>query len=115
VAHDYNNMLGVTLTNADIAMHHMPLERPERKRLEVIIRAAQHSAELTAQLLAFARQQPVNPRLLNLNEEIASPLAVLGCLVGSELRLNWASSSPSSPPSTWVAVRARASPWSTVS
>ena len=89
VAHDYNNMLGVILANADLAMYHMPLEQPERKRLEEIIRAARHSADLTRQLLAFARQQPVDPRLANLNEEVASLIGVLGRLVGAEIQLEW--------------------------
>ncbi len=89
VAHDYNNMLGVILANADLAMYHMPLEQPERKRLEEIVRAARHSADLTRQLLAFARQQPVDPRLANLNEEVASLIGVLGRLVGAEIHLEW--------------------------
>jgi len=89
VAHDYNNMLGVILANADLALYQMPLERPERKHLEEIIRASRHSAELTRQLLAFARQQPVDPRLVDLNEEIASMLGVLKRLVRPEVRLLW--------------------------
>jgi len=89
VAHDYNNMLGVILANADLALYQMPLDRPERKHLEEIMRAARHSADLTRQLLAFARQQPVDPRLVNLNEAVSGMLNVLGRLVGPDIRLVW--------------------------
>lgn len=90
VAHDYNNMLGVILANADLALCRMPLDRPERKHLEEILRAARHSADLTRQLLAFARQQPVDPRLVDLNEAVAAMRGVLGRLVGPEIQLTWA-------------------------
>jgi PAS domain S-box-containing protein len=89
VAHDYNNMLGVILANADLALLQLPVDRPERKHLEEILRAARLSAELTRQLLAFARQQPVDPQLLDLNESVAGLQKVLGRLVGPEIRLDW--------------------------
>lgn len=89
VAHDYNNMLGVILANADLALYRMPLDRPERKHLEEITRAAHHSADMTSQLLAFARQQPVDPCLVDLNEAVAAMQGVLGRLVGPEIQLVW--------------------------
>lgn len=55
VAHDYNNMLGVILANADLALDQMGADRPERKYLEEIIKAARHSADLTS---ADARLRP---------------------------------------------------------
>lgn len=89
VAHDYNNMLGVILANADLALYRMPLEGPERKPLEEILRAARHSADLTRQLLSFARQQPVDPCLVDLNEAVAALHGVLGRLVGPEIQFVW--------------------------
>jgi PAS domain S-box-containing protein len=89
VAHDYNNMLGVILANADLALYQMGQDRPERKHLEEIVRAARHSADLTRQLLGFARQQPVDPRPMDLNEAVSGMLNVLGRLVGSDVRLTW--------------------------
>ncbi len=89
VAHDYNNMLGVILANADLALHQMPLERPERKHLEEILRASRHSADLTRQLLAFARQQAVHPCLVDLNEAVAALRGVLGRMVGAEIQMIW--------------------------
>ena len=89
VAHDYNNMLGVILTNAELALCQLPPDHPERKHLDEITRAARHSAELTSQLLAFARQQPVDPRLVDLNEAMTGILGVLGRLVRPEIRMAW--------------------------
>ena len=89
VAHDYNNMLGVILANADLALYHLPQVPPERKFLEEIQRAARHSANLTHQLLAFARRQPVEPCLLDLNTSVAAMKGVLGRLVGPEVQLVW--------------------------
>lgn len=89
VAHDYNNMLGVILANADLALYQMAEDRPERKYLGDIVKAARHSAELTGQMLAFARRQPVNPVEVDLNQAVASMLGVLGGLVGDRIELVW--------------------------
>jgi PAS domain S-box-containing protein len=89
VAHDYNNMLGVILANADLALYQMAEDRPERKYLGDIVKAARHSAELTEQMLAFARRQPVHPEAVDLNETVTSMLGVLGGLVGDRIELDW--------------------------
>lgn len=89
VAHDYNNMLGVILANTDLALYQMPMERPERKHLEEILRAARLSADLTRQLLAFARQERVDPRILDLNESVEGLQQLLRRLVGSDIRFEW--------------------------
>jgi len=89
VAHDYNNMLGVILANSDLALYRMPLDRPERAHLEEILRAARHSADLTRQLLAFARKQPIDPRLVDLNESVTDLQGVLGRMVGTGIQLQW--------------------------
>ena len=96
VAHDYNNMLGVILANADLALYQMPQVQAERKYLEEIQRAARHSANLTRQLLAFARREPVEPRLLDLNLTVTGMQGVLGRLVGPEIHLVWVAG-----PSLW--------------
>jgi PAS domain S-box-containing protein len=89
VAHDYNNMLGVILGNADLALHELPPHHPAHKRVEEIARAARHSAELTSQLLAFARQQPVDPQLLDLNETLEGMVGSLEQLLKPEHSLLW--------------------------
>ncbi len=56
VAHDFNNMLGVILGNAELALETLDRGSPLRADLEEIIHAAKRSSEITQQLLAFARQ-----------------------------------------------------------
>ncbi|WP_243302539.1 two-component system sensor histidine kinase NtrB [Geothrix oryzisoli] len=89
VAHDYNNMLSVILSNADLALFQMAEGRPERKHLEEIVKAARHSADLTARMLGFARRQPMVPEAVDLNQVVAHLLPVLGRLAGEAIELTW--------------------------
>ncbi|MCZ7599311.1 MAG: ATP-binding protein [Gammaproteobacteria bacterium] len=54
-----------------------------------IRQAAQRSADLTRQLLAFARQQTISPKVLDLNEAIGNTLRMLQRLIGEDIRLEW--------------------------
>ena len=70
VAHDFNNMLGVILGHAEMALSQTDPTQPLYDDLTEIRKAAQRSADLTRQLLAFARKQTVAPRVLDLNETV---------------------------------------------
>lgn len=89
VAHDFNNMLGVILGNAELAMVRADRDNPIRKNIEEIQKAAEYSADLTRQLLAFARQQTVAPRVLDLNVTVNRMLNILSRLLGEEIELSW--------------------------
>jgi PAS domain S-box-containing protein len=89
VAHDFNNMLGVIVGNAELALAQVDQDLPVRQNLEEIRTAAQHSADLTRQLLAFARRQTVAPRVLDLNEVVERMLTILQRVVGEEVELSW--------------------------
>jgi two-component system cell cycle sensor histidine kinase/response regulator CckA len=90
VAHDFNNMLGVILGNVELAVETVdPAEESLRSNLEEIRKAAERSANLTRQLLAFARKQTVAPKVLDLNETVASMLKMLRRLVGEDVNLVW--------------------------
>ena len=89
VAHDFNNMLAVILGHAEMALAEAGPNDEVRGALEEIRAAAQHSAELTHQLLAFARRQTASPRVLDLNETIAGMLSMLGRLIGEHIVLDW--------------------------
>ena len=89
VAHDFNNMLGVILGHAEIAMESIPLEHPVHEDLRGIQKAAERSAALTRQLLAFARKQAAAPKVLNLNETIEGMLNMLRRLIGEDIELGW--------------------------
>jgi len=61
IAHDFNNMLGIILGHAELALKKTGPGQPLQVELEKIRKAAQHSADLTSQLLAFARKQVISP------------------------------------------------------
>ncbi|MHB8923273.1 MAG: hybrid sensor histidine kinase/response regulator, partial [Thermoleophilia bacterium] len=89
VAHDFNNMLGVILGYAQMAMDETLPGAPIRDNLQEIVNAAQRSADLTRQLLAFARRQNIDPRVLDLNETVASLLSMVQRLIGEDIKLVW--------------------------
>jgi PAS domain S-box-containing protein len=89
VAHDFNNMLGVMISHAELALLKSPRDEKVRANLEEILKAAERSSDLTRQLLAFARRQTVAPVVLDLNEVISDMLQMLGRLIGEEIDLVW--------------------------
>ena len=89
VAHDFNNMLGVILGHADLALEKLTPDRPCYNSLQEIRKAAMRSGDLTRQLLAFARKQTVAPRVLDLNETIEGMLKMLRRLIGENIELAW--------------------------
>lgn len=89
VAHDFNNMLGVILGYTQMAMEKMDPAQPLFNYLKEIRKVAERSADLTRQLLAFARKQTVAPRILDLNETVNGMLNMLQRLIGESIDLAW--------------------------
>jgi PAS domain S-box-containing protein len=89
VAHDFNNALGVVLGRAELALRRLEPGNPAGRHLEAIREAALRSANLTRQLLAFARRQTITPRVLDLNEAVAGMLDMLRHLIGESVCLSW--------------------------
>jgi two-component system, cell cycle sensor histidine kinase and response regulator CckA len=89
VAHDFNNMLGVILGHAEIALGQIDPNQPLYDDLTEIHKAAQRSADLTRQLLAFARKQTVTPKVLDLNETVSGMLKMLQRIMGENINLSW--------------------------
>ncbi len=89
VAHDFNNMLGVILGHAEMAQEQIEPDTPLFSGLQEIRKAAERSAALTRQLLAFARKQTVSPKVLDLNETIENLLKMLRRLIGEDIDLAW--------------------------
>jgi len=89
VAHDFNNMLSVIIGHTELAMSRLDPDRPLFADLQEIRKAAGRSAELTQQLLAFARKQTVAPRVLDLNETVEGTLKMLRRLIGEDIDLRW--------------------------
>ena len=93
VAHDFNNMLGVILGHAELALTQVNPSQPLHAGLQEIRKAADHSARITQQLLAFARRQMVAPKVLDLNESVEKMLLMLRRLIGEDIDLIWSPAS----------------------
>ncbi len=89
IAHDFNNMLAVVLGHAELAIEEIEPDNPLLDTLQEIQDAATRSAELTQQLLAFARKQTVAPIVLDLNETVDGMLKMLRRLLGEGIDLAW--------------------------
>ena len=89
IAHDFNNMLGVILGHAEMALSEKNLSQPIHADLDAIQRAATRSADLTRQLLAFARKQITMPIILDLNSTVEGMLSMLRRLIGENISLDW--------------------------
>ena len=89
VAHDFNNMLGAILGNTELAIQRIAPGDPLLALLLEIRKAAERSADLTRQLLAFARKQTVEPKVIDLNQTVASMFGMLQRLLGETVRLEF--------------------------
>ena len=89
VAHDFNNMLSVILGHTELALAELPADSRVRSRLLDVHKAARRSADLTRQLLAFARREPASPRVVDLNVRIPKMLGMLGRLIGEDVIVGW--------------------------
>jgi PAS domain S-box-containing protein len=89
VAHDFNNMLHIIIGHAEMALLKTDPSQPLFSDLEQIRKSAYRSADLTRQLLAFARKQTILPKVLDLNETVAGMLKMLQRLIGEDISLIW--------------------------
>ena len=89
VAHDFNNMLGVILGQTELQLDQIDPAQPVFTALQDIRKAAEKSANLTRQLLAFARKQAISPKVLNLNDVVESMIKMLHRIIGEDIHLVW--------------------------
>ena len=89
VAHDFNNMLSVILGYSELALDKVKTTDPLHTDLREIYGAAKRSAEITRQLLAFARRQTISPQTLDLNATVEAMLKMLRRLIGEDVDLIW--------------------------
>jgi len=85
IAHNFNNMASTILGYSDLLMTDLPMGDPRRQEIEEIRRAALRSAELTRQLLAFSRQQVLQPSELRLNDVVAAMERTFRGLLGDRV------------------------------
>jgi hemerythrin-like metal-binding protein/PAS domain S-box-containing protein len=89
VAHDFNNMLMGIMGYAELCRDELPPDHVIHPYLNELTRAAQRSADLTRQLLAFASKQAIAPEVLDLNDVITGMLKLLRHLIGENINLAW--------------------------
>ncbi len=97
VAHDFNNMLAVIIGRVEMVLMRLDSSSPNWSDLQEVEQAATRSAELTRQLLAFARKQTARPQVLDLNDTVSGTLKMLRRLIGENIELTW-----SPGPAAWA-------------
>ena len=87
IAHDFNNLLTAIIGSADLLLEDLDPESPARDDVAEIRRAGERAAQLTRQLLAFSRQQPLTPRVIDVNALVADMDRLLRRLIGEDVEL----------------------------
>jgi len=87
IAHDFNNLLTVITSYSDLLLEDLGTDDPKRSDVEQVRKAADGAAALTRQLLAFSRQQVVEPRVVSLNAVVESLQKILRRVLGEDVDL----------------------------
>jgi CheY-like chemotaxis protein len=88
IAHDFNNMLAVVIGSLDLLNRRVGVDDPRARRyLDAAQDGAKRAASLTQRLLAFSRQQPLRPEVINPNRLVAGMSDLLRHSLGGEIRL----------------------------
>jgi PAS domain S-box-containing protein len=93
VAHDFNNILSVILSYSELLLGDLEPNNPTAADIGEIGKAARRAADLTRQLLAFSRQQIIEPKVIDLNELVAGMDQMLKRLLGEDIDLAFSPSS----------------------
>lgn len=87
IAHDFNNFLTVVLGNLDFILERDDLDPELKELIENTYRASLRGAELTRQLLAYSRQQILQPTPTNLNDALRAIVPMIGRTIGEQYRV----------------------------
>jgi two-component system, cell cycle sensor histidine kinase and response regulator CckA len=87
IAHDFNNLLNVIIGFGGMMLKHLPADDRLRRYGHQILAAANRGAGLTRQLLAFSRQQVLQPKVLDLNVVVSEAEKMLARLIGEHVEL----------------------------
>ena len=87
VAHDFNNLLTVITGYSDLLLAGRDLKDNQRTALEEVRRSAERGGQLTGQLLAFSRRQPMQSKTVSINALILQTEKMLRRLIGEDIEL----------------------------
>jgi len=87
VAHDFNNLLNVIVGYAELLARSLPRGDTRRARIDQILGAAMRAGTLTRRLLAFSRNQVLQPRVVDANAAVAETEQMLRRLIGEDVEL----------------------------
>jgi PAS domain S-box-containing protein len=88
IAHDFNNLLGVIMGYSQVMKRSLGPAHASYEHAEEIEKASQRAVSLTRQLLAFSRQQVLEPAILSLNALVSDMEKMLPRLIGEDIKLN---------------------------
>lgn len=88
VAHDFNNLLGVIIGYAEFLQERLEPQNDLRGSVDEILNAGKRAAALTRQLLAFSRQQVLDPKVIDLNGAVSDMEKLLRRLIGEDVELS---------------------------
>ncbi len=97
VAHDFNNLLTIINGYSELLLNRLPAGDPMRQILGEINRAGERAGALTRQLLAFSRQQVLEPKVLDLNAVVSDTEKMLRRLIGEDVILTYVPSPTAQP------------------
>jgi PAS domain S-box-containing protein len=87
VAHDFNNLLGVIIGYGELVQEGTPGDSPLRSCVDEMLKAGHRAASLTRQLLAFSRQQVMDPKVLDLNLVVKDMEKMLKRIISEDIQL----------------------------
>jgi signal transduction histidine kinase/CHASE3 domain sensor protein/CheY-like chemotaxis protein len=87
IAHDFNNLLQIIRSNLDLLAPHVAENPKASDRVAKAIVGTERAAQLTRQLLAFARRQPLEPRVVNLGRMMSEMADLLRRTLGERIEV----------------------------
>jgi PAS domain S-box-containing protein len=94
VAHDFNNLLTIIRSATDFLRRRELPEERRRRYIDAISDTVERASKLTAQLLAFARRQPLKPQVFNVGDQVDGVAQLIRPLVGGRIQIEVAIDDP---------------------
>jgi PAS domain S-box-containing protein len=87
IAHDFNNLLGIIQLNLELIRERLGDDPEADEMAGMALGATERGTSLTHRLLAFARQQPLEPKIVNIETLLAGMISLLGRTLGANIEI----------------------------